>query len=92
MTKAFSLSDTAEPALDIAQVAVRECDLEKIAVFHKLSAENAGKPDGRSYAAAYVNELHTTMVSHIAVKLMEARTRKRAGERTDGRAMHSDKI
>jgi len=79
VTKAFSLSSSPEPALHIAQLAVNECEQEKIAVYDKLKTENARRLQAKAFAESYVSELSSTMVSQIAVRLMQVRNRKGSG-------------
>lgn len=92
VNNAFSLSDSDEPALHIAQIAVRECELERAAVYDKLSAENADHQDAVSYVNSYMHLLDTTMVNHLAARLMEARVRKKSGERVEDRAVNGENI
>jgi hypothetical protein len=89
---AFSLSGSNEPALHIAQIAIRECELERIAVYDKLSAENAEHREAVSYVNSYMTLLDSTMVNQLALRLMEVRTRKKDGENVEDHAVNGENI
>lgn len=76
---AFSIDEWPKSAWSVAREAVSECDQEQAAVLGKLRAENALRPEADAYAASYMQHLNTSMINHIAVRLMQARL----GERPD---------
>jgi hypothetical protein len=78
--KAYALSNSQAPVMELAQSAVGQCSSEKAAVLAKLNEENAQKPGAQNFAAAYVEQMQSTMVSHIAAKLTQVRAIKRARE------------
>lgn len=92
VNNAFSMSGSDEPALHIAQIAIRECELERAAVYDKLSAENADNRDAVSFVHSYMNLLDTTMVNHLALRLMEARAKRKGGEKVEDRAISGENI
>lgn len=78
---AFSSTDQDKPEAEVARVAMGRCETEREAVGAKLIRENAGRPNAGAFVAGYLDELTRTMQDHIAVRLAEARARKRGPER-----------
>lgn len=71
---AFSNTDHSIPPQEVARTAINQCGGERQAVYDKLVAENADKPFGASFVESYMNELHTVMLEHIALRLTQVRS------------------
>lgn len=61
------------PPQEVALAAISQCSNERQAVYAKLVKENTGKPFAMSFVEAYMEELHTAMLEHIALRLTQAR-------------------
>lgn len=73
---AFSNTERSIPPQEVALDAINQCGSERQAVYDRLVAENADKPFGASFVESYMNELHTVMLEHIALRLTEVRSAK----------------
>lgn len=82
VVKAYSRFNAPDATLDIARTAVQECEPQKLAVYDKLLAENAGQAQGKHFADSYISELSATMVSHIALRLDEVRMQRKDESKT----------
>ena len=75
VTRAFLDTYPDSAPEDVARIALHQCDGERQAVMLKLIEENADKPFGMTFVEAYMNELHATMLDHIALRLTQSRAR-----------------
>lgn len=82
VTRAFLNEEHDAPPNEVAELAVLQCAGEREAVYTKLIVENAGKPFAARFVEAYMDELHRTMLDHIALRLSQARARDRGSKRT----------
>ena len=79
VSRAFLSADDSAAPEDIARRAMVRCESERHAVMLKLIEENADKPFGMKFVEAYMNELHATMIDHIALRLAQSRPREHKG-------------
>lgn len=73
VTRAFLNVDHSISPQEVALAAISRCTSERQAVYAKLVAENSGKLFAMSFIDAYMNELHTVMLEHIALRLTQTR-------------------
>ena len=73
VTRAFLNADRSMPPQEVALAAINRCSNERQAVYAKLVAENTDKPFAMSFVESYMEELHTAMLEHIALRLTQAR-------------------
>lgn len=82
VTRAFLDAGGGASPRETARTAIGQCRNERRALYAKLVAENVGKPFAMSFVEGYMDELHATMLEHIALRLEQASTQKQSGSHT----------
>lgn len=73
VTRAFLNPDYDTSTHEVARIAIDQCNVERQVLLLKLIEENIDKPFGMNFVESYMNELHATMLNHIALRLALSR-------------------
>lgn len=75
VTRALLVDDYDAAPQEAVRKAMQQCNDERLALFAKLIAENAGKPFAMTFVEAYMDELQATMLEHISLRLEQRNSR-----------------